>query len=86
MIPVPGDVVRLTKSASPQFGRPITLRVTKVSDRRSSVYGWAWIEGYVLDTSGNAITKRSVFVNLSGLASQITSRPRARPRVRHASA
>ncbi|MEV6524203.1 hypothetical protein AB0M43_19815 [Longispora sp. NPDC051575] len=70
MMPTPGDVVRLTKSASPQFGKPLLLRVTKTEGRRSSVYGWAWIEGYVLDNSGNAVTKRSVFVNLNGIAPQ----------------
>ncbi|WP_018353545.1 hypothetical protein [Longispora albida] len=64
----PGDVVRLTKAASPQFGSPLVLRLTKISERRSSVSGWAWIEGYQLDTAGQAITKRTVFVNLAGIS------------------
>ncbi|GIG59699.1 hypothetical protein Lfu02_40710 [Longispora fulva] len=61
-----GDVVRLTKAASPQFGRPLLVRVVAVI-AKSSVGGWGYLEGYVLDDRGDATARRRVFVNFAGL-------------------
>ncbi|WP_083936731.1 hypothetical protein [Longispora albida] len=65
--PKPGDVLRLTRASSPQFAKGLLLRVTKLSDRRSSVSGWAWVEGYQLNSAGDAVLKREVFINLASL-------------------
>jgi len=41
--------------------------------------GWAWIEGYQLNKDGEAVVRRSIFVQLCGLqpGNPAHSRPRA---------
>ncbi|WP_412539161.1 hypothetical protein R8Z50_25360 [Longispora sp. K20-0274] len=66
--PKPGDLLVLDRDASPQFaGRSLTVRVIRMTDRRSSVGGWGWAEVYVLDPRGDATGRREVFVHLAGL-------------------
>lgn len=66
MGPRPGDVLRLTTAASVQFSRPLMFRVIRVQDWICAD-GWAWLDGYQLDTAGEAVERRSVFVRLAGL-------------------
>lgn len=68
MHPQPGDVLVVDHEASVQFsGRcQLVLRVISVSQKQT-YEGWAWVTGYVLDGSGNAISRREVFVRPAGL-------------------
>ena len=62
----PGTVLLLTRAASPQFYRPVTLRLIRVLDR-PTYDGWLWVEGYQLNPRGDAIDKRELFVRREGL-------------------
>jgi hypothetical protein len=42
------------------------FRVIRVHEWQTAD-GWAWLDGYQLDTSGDAIERRSIFVQLVGL-------------------
>lgn len=42
------------------------MRVISI-DSRTTYVGWAWLTGYVLDTHGNAVERREVFVQEAGL-------------------
>lgn len=80
MLPRSGDVLRVTRTASVQFGKPIMFRVIRVQDWQTAD-GWAWLDGYQLDSSGDAVERRSIYVQLRGLQRAqpatpfITSRP-----------
>ena len=66
MVPRSGDVLRVTRSASVQFVEPMMFRVIRVHDWQTSD-GWAWLDGYELDSSGDAVERRSIYVQLHGL-------------------
>jgi hypothetical protein len=66
MMPRSGDIVRLDRDASVQFASPIDLRVIRIHDWQTYV-GWVWLDGYQLDRQGDAIERRSVFVQIAGL-------------------
>ncbi|WP_232510840.1 hypothetical protein [Micromonospora maris] len=79
---VPG-VYLLTQEASPQFAKPITVRVIRELTDRNSFHGWAWIQAYVLDRNGDAVQRRELFVRPVGLRPvPPPSRSRARSRRR----
>ena len=61
-----GDVLHLTRAASVQFIRPIFVRVIRLPDW-VTYDGWLWIEGYELGRKGEAVTRRSLFVQTAGL-------------------
>lgn len=67
----------MTRAASVQFAAsPLLFRVIRVDDR-STYDGWAWLDGYELNASGEAIDRRSIFVQVGGLqpaTPQATSR------------
>ena len=65
MMPRSGDVLRVTRAASVQFTQPMMFRVIRVQD--SQCDGWAWLDGYELDSAGEAVARRSIFVRLHGL-------------------
>lgn len=65
MMPRSGDVLRVTRAASVQFTQPMMFRVIRVQD--SACDGWAWLDGYELDSAGEAVARRSIFVRLHGL-------------------
>ena len=69
---VPGDEYVLTRAASPQFAKPITVRVIRERTDRRTYHGWTWIEAYQLDGRGDATERRELFVMSAGLV-------RARP-------
>ncbi len=68
MLPRSGDVLRVTRAASVQFSTPMLFRVIRVHDW-STYNGWAWLDGYELNGQGDAVERRSIFVQLDGLQS-----------------
>ena len=66
MLPRSGDVLRVTRAASVQFSTPMLFRVIRVHDW-STYNGWAWLDGYELNGVGDAVERRSIFVQLDGL-------------------
>jgi hypothetical protein len=79
VLPRSGDVLRVTKTASVQFLEPMLFRVIRVHDWQT-YDGWAWLDGYQLDSSGDAVERRSIFVQVNGLQrapAVLTVRPQA---------
>jgi hypothetical protein len=66
LVPRSGEVIRVTRAASVQFASPMLFRVIRVHDW-STYDGWAWLDGYELNTAGDAVDRRSIFVQVSGL-------------------
>jgi hypothetical protein len=66
VLPRSGDVLRVTRAASVQFTTPMLFRVIRVHDW-STYNGWAWLDGYELNSAGDAVERRSIFVQLDGL-------------------
>jgi hypothetical protein len=66
VLPRSGDVLRVTRAASVQFSTPMLFRVIRVHDW-STYNGWAWLDGYELNSVGDAVERRSIFVQLDGL-------------------
>lgn len=60
-------VYLLTDAASPQFSRPITVRLIRERTDRHTYCGWTWIEVYQLDARGNAVDRRELYVRPDGL-------------------
>jgi hypothetical protein len=67
-LPRSGEVVRVTAAASVQFanGNGFVFRVIRVHDW-TTYDGWAWLDGYQLDQRGDAVDRRSIFVQIAGL-------------------
>ncbi|MFI6067149.1 hypothetical protein ACIA47_18105 [Micromonospora sp. NPDC051227] len=63
-----GDVLIVDRAASVQFTRPIRLRLIRVLDW-ITYDGWVWLDGYELDSRGDALARRSIFVMKAGLRS-----------------
>jgi hypothetical protein len=61
-----GDVLHVSRAASVQFVRPLLFRVIRVHDWLT-YHGWVWLDGYELNGSGDAIARRSIFVQVAGL-------------------
>jgi len=49
-----------------QFTSPVLFRVIRVHDW-PTYDGWVWLDGYELNSTGDAVERRSIFVQLSGL-------------------
>jgi len=84
VFPRSGDVLRVTRAASVQFTEPMMFRVIRVHDWQT-YDGWAWLDGYQLNSVGDAVERRSIFVQVNGLqqaASAIGSMRRSRAVVR----
>ncbi|NBE80997.1 hypothetical protein [Micromonospora rubida] len=64
--PKAGDLVHVTSAASVQFVRPIMFRVIRVLNW-ITYDGWIWLDGYQLDAKGDAVARRSIFVQSAGL-------------------
>ncbi|GIJ77403.1 hypothetical protein SAMN05443287_112148 [Micromonospora phaseoli] len=60
-------VYLLTRDASPQFAKPITVRVIRERTDRHTYDGWTWIEAYQLDARGDATDRRELFVRPDGM-------------------
>ena len=74
MLPRSGDVLRVTRAASVQFTTPMLFRVIRVHDW-STYNGWAWLDGYELNNAGDAVERRSIFVQLDGLQPAMPGQP-----------
>ncbi|MGN9763961.1 hypothetical protein ACTMS2_02170 [Micromonospora sp. SD12] len=74
-----GEVLSLTRAASPQFVVPMRVRVIRELSDRFPPYGWLWFEGYQLDAKGRAVAKRELFVLREGLEWVVTAPAPARP-------
>lgn len=81
MLPRSGDVLHVTRAASVQFLRPITFRVIRVHDW-PTYDGWVWLDGYELNATGDAVNRRSIFVQSAGLR-HLQAAPAARTRAVH---
>jgi hypothetical protein len=68
VLPRSGDVIHVTKAASVQFAAPMLFRVIRVHDW-PTYEGWIWLDGYELNSSGDAVERRSIFVQINGLRS-----------------
>ncbi|MEW2445105.1 hypothetical protein [Micromonospora marina] len=66
MKPNPGDILLVTRAASVQFAKPIRFRVIRALDW-TTYDGWAWLDGYELDARGEAVARRTIFVQPAGL-------------------
>jgi hypothetical protein len=66
VLPRSGDVLRVTRAASVQFTAPMMFRVIRVHDWQT-IDGWAWLDGYQLDATGDAVERRSIYVQVNGL-------------------
>jgi hypothetical protein len=78
VLPRSGDVIHVTKAASVQFAAPMLFRVIRVHDW-PTYEGWVWLDGYELNSAGDAVERRSIFVQVSGLR-QIGKAPDPRTR------
>ncbi|MEV4662417.1 hypothetical protein AB0J85_10725 [Micromonospora echinofusca] len=74
-----GEVLHLTRAASPQFVTPMRVRVIRELSDRFPPYGWVWFEGYQLDAKGRAVAKRELFVLRASLEWVVTAPAPARP-------
>jgi hypothetical protein len=81
VLPRSGDVLHVTRQASVQFTTPILFRVIRVHDWPTYT-GWVWLDGYQLNAAGDAVERRSIFVQTEGLRRTDLRRPHrvARPR------
>ncbi|WP_307962335.1 hypothetical protein [Salinispora arenicola] len=61
-----GDVLHLTRAASPQFIRPIFFRLIKIRRELHTYDGWTWLDGYQLNSKGDAVSRRELFVFEAG--------------------
>jgi hypothetical protein len=80
VLPRSGDVLRVTRAASVQFASPLLFRVIRVHDW-STYDGWVWLDGYELNAAGEAVERRSIFVQVRGLQ-QVRPYSLVRPRAR----
>lgn len=81
MIPRSGDILHLTREASVQFAaRPIYFRVIRVHDW-PTYQGWVWLDGYQLNSLGEAVERRMIFVQINGLRPMRVAAPVRRPRI-----
>ncbi|WP_433534100.1 hypothetical protein ACQPZK_18085 [Micromonospora sp. CA-249363] len=74
-----GDLLYLNRAASPQFARPITVRVIRALTDRHTYDGWLWIDAYQLGPNGDAVARRELYLMPAG-ARRPTSPPTALPR------
>ncbi|GHJ14064.1 hypothetical protein TPA0908_20590 [Micromonospora sp. AKA38] len=62
-----GDVLHLTRTASPQFVQPIVFRLIKIRTDLQTYDGWTWLDGYQLNQKGEAEARRELFVLKAGI-------------------
>ena len=61
-----GTLLHIGRAASVQFVSPIWFRLIRVLDW-VTYDGWVWLDGYQLDAKGDAIARRTIFVQKAGL-------------------
>ncbi|WP_346539027.1 hypothetical protein [Micromonospora sp. DPT] len=62
-----GDVLHLTRAASPQCVRPIFFRLIKVRADLRTYDGWTWLDGYQPDEKVEAVARRELYVLEAGV-------------------
>ncbi|MDG4800488.1 hypothetical protein O7618_07985 [Micromonospora sp. WMMD980] len=62
-----GDVLHLTRRASPQFAHPIGVRMIRVLEW-TTYDGWLWADVYELGPDGNATARRPCSSGWPGFA------------------
>nr|WP_082106833.1 hypothetical protein [Micromonospora haikouensis] len=62
-----GTLLHVTRAASPQFVQPIFFRLIRVHADWITYHGWTWLDGYQMDVRGDAVARRSIFVQPAGL-------------------
>ncbi|MEU8262806.1 hypothetical protein AB0C02_19530 [Micromonospora sp. NPDC048999] len=62
-----GDVLHLTRAASPQFTQSIFLRVIRTRTDFHTYDGWTWLDGYQLNQKGEAVARRELYVLKEGV-------------------
>lgn len=67
MTPRAGDILHVTREASVQFVTPMMFRVIRIIDW-PTYDGWLWLDGYQLNSVGDAVERRSIFVQRDGLS------------------
>ncbi|WP_422735312.1 hypothetical protein ACN263_17075 [Micromonospora sp. WMMD729] len=72
-----GDLLHLTRTASPQFAHPISVRVIRARTDRPTYHGWLWIDAYQLGPVGDAVVRRKLYLMPAG-ARRLTY-PRSTP-------
>lgn len=77
MTPRAGDILHVTRDASVQFATPIFFRVIRVHDW-PTYDGWLWLDGYQLNAAGDAVERRSIFVQGNGLRAVQQTAPASR--------
>jgi hypothetical protein len=66
MTPRPGQIVQIGRPASVQFNQPFPFRVIGVNPK-TTCEGWVYLDGYQLNIRGEAIERRTLFVQLNGV-------------------
>jgi hypothetical protein len=68
-LPQANQLLWINRAASVQFAAvaPFKFRVITAHVYGSTPHGCAWIDGYQLDDRGDALERRSLFVQLAGL-------------------
>ncbi|MET8092986.1 hypothetical protein [Micromonospora sp. NPDC005220] len=61
-----GDLLHLTRAASPQFVHPITVRVIRALSERHTYDCWLWIDAYQLGRNGDAVARRELYLMPAG--------------------
>lgn len=69
-----GDLLHVTRAASVQFHEPVMFRLIRVLDQ-PTFDGWAWLDGYQLNARGEAVVRRSIFVQPARLTKLNTPPP-----------
>ena len=66
--PRPGDLVYVGRRASVQFSGTsgFNFRVIHIHER-ATYAGWCWLDGYQLNAHGEAVERRSIYVQPAGL-------------------
>ncbi|KWV30715.1 hypothetical protein [Micromonospora rifamycinica] len=57
-----GVLVYVTRTASPQFVKPILFRLIRVRTEWITYDGWAWLDGYQINAKGDAVARRLIYV------------------------
>jgi hypothetical protein len=81
VLPRSGDVLRVTRAASVQFIEPLLFRVIRIHDW-PTYEGWTWLDGYQLNAAGDAVARRSIFVQIRGLQPASVATPPQQTRAR----
>lgn len=76
-MPKAGTLLMIDRDASIQFAAcPFVARMMKPQDWPATWDGWVWLNVYQLDSSGDALEQRSIYVNLAGMKPYVPPTPR----------